>query len=104
MTALATAVWLLTRDPHCSPRSESGKDGHAFQIYKFRTMVVDAEQRRVQLQASNDSDGVLFKTAPGSAGHPDRRAAEALVDRRAAAALQRVPRRDVTGGPAPGPA
>jgi lipopolysaccharide/colanic/teichoic acid biosynthesis glycosyltransferase len=38
-----------------------GKDGHAFRIYKFRTMVVDAEQRRVQLLASNESDGVLFK-------------------------------------------
>ena len=38
-----------------------GKDGHAFRLYKFRTMVVDAEQRRAQLLASNDSDGVLFK-------------------------------------------
>ena len=38
-----------------------GKDGRAFRIYKFRTMVVDAEQRRAQLLASNDHDGVLFK-------------------------------------------
>jgi lipopolysaccharide/colanic/teichoic acid biosynthesis glycosyltransferase len=30
-------------------------------MYKFRTMVVDAEQRRAELLASNDSDGVLFK-------------------------------------------
>ena len=38
-----------------------GKHGHAFRIYKFRTMVVDAEERREQLLASNDTDGVLFK-------------------------------------------
>ena len=30
-------------------------------MYKFRTMVVDAEQRRAELMPSNDSDGVLFK-------------------------------------------
>jgi lipopolysaccharide/colanic/teichoic acid biosynthesis glycosyltransferase len=32
-----------------------------FRIYKFRTMVVDAEQRRMHLLVSNDTDGVLFK-------------------------------------------
>ena len=29
-------------------------------MYKFRTMVVDAEKRRADLLASSDSDGVLF--------------------------------------------
>jgi len=38
-----------------------GKDGRVFRIYKFRTMVVDAEKRRNQLLESNDTDGVLFK-------------------------------------------
>jgi lipopolysaccharide/colanic/teichoic acid biosynthesis glycosyltransferase len=38
-----------------------GKDGRVFRIYKFRTMVVDAEQRRAELAASNDHDGVQFK-------------------------------------------
>ena len=32
-----------------------------FKIYKFRTMVVDAEQHKAHLMARNDSDGVLFK-------------------------------------------
>ncbi|HEX3188183.1 MAG TPA: sugar transferase [Streptosporangiaceae bacterium] len=61
MTTLAAAVWLHDRGPALFTQVRVGKDGHAFRIYKFRTMVVDAEQRRVQLQASNDSDGVLFK-------------------------------------------
>ena len=61
MTILASAVWLHDRGPALFTQVRVGKDGHAFRIYKFRTMVVDAEQRRVQLQASNDSDGVLFK-------------------------------------------
>src|SRR6185312_15729386 len=61
MTILASAVWLHDRGPALFTQVRVGKDGHAFRIYKFRTMVVDAEQRRVELLASNDSDGVLFK-------------------------------------------
>ena len=61
MTVLAAAVWLHDRGPALFTQVRVGKDGHAFRIYKFRTMVVDAEQHRAQLLASNDSDGVLFK-------------------------------------------
>ena len=61
MAALATAIWLHDRGPALFTQVRVGKDGHAFRIYKFRTMVVDAEQRKAQLLESNDSDGVLFK-------------------------------------------
>jgi len=61
MTILASAVWLHDRGPALFTQVRVGKDGHAFRIYKFRTMVVDAEQRRMELLDSNDSDGVLFK-------------------------------------------
>ena len=61
MGALAVAIWLYDRGPALFTQTRVGKDGHAFRIYKFRTMVVDAEQRKAQLLASNDSDGVLFK-------------------------------------------
>ena len=61
MAALAAAIWLYDRGPALFTQVRVGKDGHAFRIYKFRTMVVDAEQRKAQLLASNDSDGVLFK-------------------------------------------
>ena len=61
MTVLAVTVWLHDRGPALFTQVRVGKDGHAFRIYKFRTMVVDAEQHRAQLLARNDSDGVLFK-------------------------------------------
>ncbi len=61
MGILAAAIWLSDRGPALFTQVRVGKDGHAFTIYKFRTMVVDAEQRRMQLLVSNESDGVLFK-------------------------------------------
>jgi len=55
------AIRLQDRGPALFTQSRVGKDGRVFRIYKFRTMVVDAEQRKRQLMASNDLDGVLFK-------------------------------------------
>jgi exopolysaccharide biosynthesis polyprenyl glycosylphosphotransferase len=61
MAILAVAIWLHDGGPALFSQIRVGKDGHSFRMYKFRTMVVDAEQRRSQLLPSNDSDGVLFK-------------------------------------------
>jgi lipopolysaccharide/colanic/teichoic acid biosynthesis glycosyltransferase len=38
-----------------------GRGGRAFTVYKFRTMVLDAEERKAQLTDSNEHNGVLFK-------------------------------------------
>jgi exopolysaccharide biosynthesis polyprenyl glycosylphosphotransferase len=38
-----------------------GRDGQTFRLFKFRTMVVDAEQRKLELEALNEGAGVLFK-------------------------------------------
>jgi lipopolysaccharide/colanic/teichoic acid biosynthesis glycosyltransferase len=38
-----------------------GKDGLAFTVYKFRSMVVDAEARKAELESVNEVNGVLFK-------------------------------------------
>jgi exopolysaccharide biosynthesis polyprenyl glycosylphosphotransferase len=61
MGVLAAAIRLHDRGPALFTQVRVGKNGHSFRIYKFRTMVVDAEQRKPQLLDSNDSDGVLFK-------------------------------------------
>jgi exopolysaccharide biosynthesis polyprenyl glycosylphosphotransferase len=61
MAFVALMIWLHDRGPVLFTQVRVGKDGHVFRIYKFRTMVVDAEQRRAELLASNETDGVLFK-------------------------------------------
>jgi len=38
-----------------------GKNGKSFVMYKFRTMVVDAEKRQKKLQKKNEADGPVFK-------------------------------------------
>ncbi len=38
-----------------------GLGGREFRVFKFRSMVVDAEQRLADLQAQNEGAGVLFK-------------------------------------------
>jgi exopolysaccharide biosynthesis polyprenyl glycosylphosphotransferase len=61
MIFLGVMIRLHDRGPALFTQVRVGKDGRAFRIYKFRTMVVDAEQRKAELLASNDTDGVLFK-------------------------------------------
>jgi exopolysaccharide biosynthesis polyprenyl glycosylphosphotransferase len=61
VAVVALMIWLHDRGPALFTQVRVGKDGHAFRIYKFRTMVVDAEERRAQLLADNDAAGVLFK-------------------------------------------
>ena len=58
---LGAMICLHDRGPALFTQVRVGRDGRVFRIYKFRTMVVDAEQRRAELLASNDTDGVLFK-------------------------------------------
>jgi lipopolysaccharide/colanic/teichoic acid biosynthesis glycosyltransferase len=54
-------IWLHDRGPVFFTQIRVGKDGRTFKIYKFRTMIVDAEQRKARLLENNDTDGVLFK-------------------------------------------
>jgi exopolysaccharide biosynthesis polyprenyl glycosylphosphotransferase len=61
MILLALLIRLHDRGPALFTQTRVGKDGHVFKIYKFRTMIVDAEEHRARLLARNDSDGVLFK-------------------------------------------
>ena len=61
LAVLAATIWLHDRGPALSTQMRVGKDGRTFRVYKFRTMVVDAEKRRAELLDSNDSGGVPFK-------------------------------------------
>jgi exopolysaccharide biosynthesis polyprenyl glycosylphosphotransferase len=71
--AIALAIKFADQGPVFFRQTRVGKDGRTFSFYKFRTMVVDAEQRKPLLAAHNEADGVLFKlrrdprvTRPGS--------------------------------------
>ena len=61
LAALSAAIWLSDRGPALFTQVRVGKGGRTFRIYKFRTMVVDAEQQRAQLLAKEDLSGILFK-------------------------------------------
>ena len=49
------------RGPAVFRQERVGKDGRPFVLYKFRTMVVNAEARLQNLRDLNDTDGELFK-------------------------------------------
>ena len=58
---LGVTIRLSDGGPALFKQVRVGRDGRVFRIYKFRTMVVNAEQRRAELLASNENDGILFK-------------------------------------------
>ena len=61
LAGLALAVKLDDSGPVLFRQTRIGKDGKPFTLYKFRTMVVDAEQRLAEVTALNESGGLLFK-------------------------------------------
>jgi exopolysaccharide biosynthesis polyprenyl glycosylphosphotransferase len=58
---VAVAIKLDSRGPVLFHQLRVGRDGRQFSMLKFRTMVVDAEERRAELLAQNDGAGPLFK-------------------------------------------
>ena len=61
MAGIALAIRLGDGGPAIFRQTRVGKDGDPFLVCKFRTMVADAEQRRAELHAHNEGDGLLFK-------------------------------------------
>jgi lipopolysaccharide/colanic/teichoic acid biosynthesis glycosyltransferase len=57
---IAVAVRVTSPGPILFRQTRVGRDGHAFQMWKFRSMVVDAEERKDSLWDLNEADG-LFK-------------------------------------------
>jgi exopolysaccharide biosynthesis polyprenyl glycosylphosphotransferase len=60
---LAIAAIIKTSDPGpvFFKQERVGRNGRHFHVYKFRTMVVDAEAQLAKLQAMNERKGPLFK-------------------------------------------
>ena len=59
---LATlGIWLADGGPALFRQTRVGKDGKVFTVYKFRTMVLDAEEHKAGLAVQNEHDGLMFK-------------------------------------------
>ena len=58
---IAGAIKATDRGPVFFRQRRVGVGGEIFQIYKFRTMVLDAESRLAGLTQHSDGNGVLFK-------------------------------------------
>ncbi|MFK8026173.1 MAG: sugar transferase [Ilumatobacter sp.] len=57
----ALAVKFTSTGPVFFRQIRVGLDGSHFEVLKFRTMYLDAEERKAELMAQNEADGPLFK-------------------------------------------
>jgi exopolysaccharide biosynthesis polyprenyl glycosylphosphotransferase len=58
---IALAIRLDSSGPILYAQTRVGKNGQRFRLYKFRSMVEDADYHRDELAAFNESSGPLFK-------------------------------------------
>jgi lipopolysaccharide/colanic/teichoic acid biosynthesis glycosyltransferase len=61
MLLIALGIKLTSRGPVIFKQERVGLRGRKFYIYKFRTMIQNAEELKVKLLALNESDGPAFK-------------------------------------------
>jgi exopolysaccharide biosynthesis polyprenyl glycosylphosphotransferase len=60
---LGIAVWIKrdSEGPAIFKQVRTGRDGEPFTLWKFRTMVVDAEQKLTEIEHLSEGPGLLFK-------------------------------------------
>jgi len=61
MILLAMGIKLTDGGPVLFAQFRAGRGGRKFPMLKFRSMVIDAEEKRSDLSEANEQDGVLFK-------------------------------------------
>ena len=54
-------IYIKSPGPIFFSQVRIGKNGKKFKIYKFRSMYMDAEQRKAELMSQNKMDGLMFK-------------------------------------------
>lgn len=58
---IAMIIKLTSKGPVLFGQERVGLNGKTFKMYKFRSMVADAEAKKAQLAAQNEADGPMFK-------------------------------------------
>lgn len=58
---LAPALLIESPGPLFFSQVRVGKNGRRFKIYKFRSMYMDAEERKKELMSQNEMEGLMFK-------------------------------------------
>ncbi|NLZ81720.1 MAG: exopolysaccharide biosynthesis polyprenyl glycosylphosphotransferase, partial [Clostridiales bacterium] len=58
---IAPAILLESPGPLIFSQTRIGKNGRRFKIYKFRSMCVDAEEKKLELADQNEMTGLMFK-------------------------------------------
>ena len=58
---IAIAIKLDSRGPVLFIQKRVGRNGVPFWMYKYRSMYIDAEKRRADLEHRNERDGIVFK-------------------------------------------
>ena len=58
---IAPAIWIADPGPVFFCQERVGKNGRIFKIWKFRTMYIDAEERKAELMEQNKMSGFMFK-------------------------------------------
>ncbi len=61
MALVSIAIRLESKGPILFKQTRAGRNGRKFVMYKFRSMVVDAEERRAALAHLNEMSGPVFK-------------------------------------------
>src|SRR5690606_30330334 len=61
MGFLAVAIKLDSPGPVLYPSPRVGRDGRLFRMYKFRSMIENADEQKESLRELNEADGPLFK-------------------------------------------
>jgi exopolysaccharide biosynthesis polyprenyl glycosylphosphotransferase len=61
ISAITLAIWLDSGGPIFFRQVRVGRDGMHFRIFKFRSMVADADARKAELRSLNEAGDGLFK-------------------------------------------
>ena len=58
---IAIAIKTDSKGPVFFSQTRIGRNGRRFKMYKFRSMYIDAEERKKELEKQNEMNGLMFK-------------------------------------------